>query len=551
VRIWLIGGLLAAAAVAAAGYFFLHEATVPAPKYRTATVERGALVSAVSASGTLNPVTSVVVGSQLSGQIAELLADYNSEVKAGQIIARLDTDQLVARRRQAVADLEVAQAAVAVQRAQIERARADQASARAAIVNARAQVERAASQLKEAERELRRKRELLGRGATSATEAERAEAAFDQARAQLNGAEAQANAALAVERAADAALRIAEAQLDNAQAQVKQREAAVALVDVDLARAEIRSPIDGVVVQRNVEIGQTVAASLQAPVLFNIAQDLRRMQVHASIDEADVGRVRTGQFVSFTVDAFPGQNFEGRVEQIRLGPQVTQNVVTYVVLVSVDNSALRLLPGMTANVRIVIDRRDDVLKVANAALRFRPPGVAAAGGTGGANGAVPAGGPPAGNAGGAPGAQLDVLAARLTEELELDEGQRQQLAEIIDNARRAGAALARSGLAPEERRQQGAALRRQTGERIEAMLRPDQRPRYAEMRGAARAGERQGQVWVLDRDGTPRPRAVRLGISDGSVTEIVAGELSAGEAVLVGGGDRPTSQAGGPPRLGF
>ena len=494
-RRWLTGlvalALAAGAAWAGWQYFGASGTTV---RYRLAKVERGPIVSAVAASGTVNPVTSVIVGSQLSGQIAELMADFNSEVKAGQIIARLDTESLKAKRKQTVADLEAAKAAVTVQRAQLE-------NVQAALV--------------EAERDLKRKRELLGRGATSSAEADRSEATYEKAKAQV---------------------AMARAQIDNAIAQVRQREAAINQVDVDLERSLIRAPIDGVVVQRNVDVGQTVAASLQAPVLFTIAQDLRRMQVHASVDEADVGRVLVGQTVTFTVDAFPGRTFAGAVEQVRKAPQVVQNVVSYTVVITADNPDQRLLPGMTANARVVIDRREDSLKVPNAALRFRPAGAATA---------AAAGAPAAG--GGGPQA-LESLAQRLTTELNLTTDQQRQMREIFEDARPAFAALGRSQAAPDERRQQAQNIRQQIVARIEAILTPEQRPVYARLRANANAAPTTGQAWVQGGDGRPKAVALRLGISDGSFTEAIGGELKPGQEVIVGATE---AKPAGPPRLGF
>lgn len=497
-RRWLTGlVVLALAAGAAWAGWQYFGSSGSAVRYRLAKVERGALVSTVAASGTVNPVTSVIVGSQLSGQIAELMADFNSEVKAGQIIARLDTESLNAKRKQTVADLEAAKAAVTVQRAQLE-------NAQAALV--------------EAERDLKRKRELLGRGATSSAEADRSEATHEKSKAQV---------------------AMAKAQIENAIAQVRQREAAINQVDVDLERSLIRAPIDGVVVQRNVDVGQTVAASLQAPTLFTIAQDLRQMQVHASVDEADVGRVLVGQTVTFTVDAFPGRTFMGAVEQVRKAPQVVQNVVSYTVVITADNSDQRLLPGMTANARVVIDRREDSLKVPNAALRYRPAGSA---------GAAPTASAPA--AGGGGPQALESLAQRLTTELSLTAEQQRQMREIFEDARPAFAALGRSQASPEERRQQAQNIRQQISARIEAILTPEQRPVYARLRANAGAAPTTGQAWIVGGDGRPQAVALRLGISDGSFTEVIGGELKPGQEVIVGATEAKPA-AGGPPRLGF
>ena len=289
-----------------------------APAFRTAKVERGPITATVSSTGTLNPVTSVQVGTQVSGQIQQLFVDFNSPVKKGELIARIDPETFTYRLRQAEADLESSRSSVG--RAQVAQVIAD--------------------------RDLKRTKELVARNFVSPAELDRAQSTFD----------------------------LAAAEVRTAQAVVQQRAAQVATARVDLSRTEIRAPVDGVVIKRSVDVGQTVAASLQAPELFVIAKDLRDMQVDTSIDEADVGRVKPGLRATFTVDAFPGRQFSGEVRSVRKAAQNVQNVVTYIAIISANNERGELLPGMTANVRIVTDTRDSVLKVPNAALRFRPAG---------------------------------------------------------------------------------------------------------------------------------------------------------------------------------
>ncbi|MDP2794646.1 MAG: efflux RND transporter periplasmic adaptor subunit [Sulfurisoma sp.] len=301
------------------------------PAWKLAKVESGPLTAVVSATGTLNPVVSVQVGSQVSGQVVETHVDFNSEVKAGQLIARIDPENFQHRVRQGEADLDAARAAVAVGQAEAIRARVN---------------------LDEARRDFDRKKLLVEKNFISPAERDKARSALD---------------------ASHALLQVAQAQERNSAALVRQREAQLAQARVDLSRTAIRSPVDGVVVKRSIEPGQTVAASLQAPELFVIARNLADMQVEAAIDEADIGRVRVGQKTTFTVDAFPGRTFEGAVRQVRKAALVVSNVVTYTVVISAANPELTLLPGMTANVRIVTAEKDKVLKVANAALRFKPP----------------------------------------------------------------------------------------------------------------------------------------------------------------------------------
>jgi len=314
------------------------------PQYRFAKVERGALSAAVSASGTLSALVTVQVGSQVSGLIQEIKADFNSPVKQNQVIARLDPETFESRVMQAEADLTAAESATEV--------------ARGNLVVRQAEVNKAQIALDEALRNLERKRSLIAQGFLSAAELDTAHSAAETAREQL--------------RLAKADVGVASAQVTSAQAQAGQRRAALNQARIELERTVIRSPVDGVVISRSVDVGQTVAASFQAPVLFTIARDLRQMEVNVAVDEADVGRVQTGQKMRFTVDAFPGERFMAQVTQIRKAPQSSNNVVTYSVMATLDNPDLKLLPGMTASARILTEERKNVLILPNEALRFRP-----------------------------------------------------------------------------------------------------------------------------------------------------------------------------------
>ena len=287
-----------------------------APAYNTATVTRGDLVETVEATGTLDAVTTVQVGSQVSGTIASLQADFNSVVKKGQVIARLDPSLM--------------------------QAQVDQAEA--TIVRLQADVERARVSLDDARLKLDRARALFAEGLIPRADLETADT---------------------TERQADASVKAAQAQVTQARAALNQNR-------VNLDHTVITAPVDGIVISRNVDVGQTVAASMSAPTLFVIAKDLTRMQVEASIDEADIGRIQPGQAVTFRVDAYPRESFTGTVVQVRLEPQVVQNVVSYVTVIDVPNPNGKLRPGMTANVEIEIARADDVLIVPNAATRFQP-----------------------------------------------------------------------------------------------------------------------------------------------------------------------------------
>ncbi len=338
--------LLLVAAVALGGWWSQRDAKAAA-NYKTAKLERGPLLAAVSSSGTVNPVRQVVIGSQVSGQIKEMRVDFNSEVRQGQVIARIDPQVFTYRVNQATADLESTRAAVL--------------NAQANVGAATAAVSRAQLDADNAQRDRLRKQELLDKQFVS-------QADFENSR-NIAGTLAEAL------KVSLAQLEVARAQVVSAQAVVRQREAALSQARFDLERTEIRSPVDGVVIKRSVDVGQTVAASLQAPELFIIARDLSDMQVEAAIDEADIARVRIDQKVTFTIDAFAGRSFEGRVGQIRKAAVSAQNVVTYTVVVAFANPNAAVLPGMTANVRIVTEVRDNVLKVPNAALRVRLSGI--------------------------------------------------------------------------------------------------------------------------------------------------------------------------------
>ena len=288
------------------------------PGYRTIKLERGDIASTILATGTLNPVILVQVGSQISGNIKRLYADFNSVVKKNQVIAQIDPMLL---------------------KAEVEKARANY---KAALAN----VEKAKVIVTDTRRTLNRYKALVKENLVSQSDVDTAQTNYDSA----------------------------AAQIEVARAQVDQTRSTLDFSRTRLDYAIIRSPVDGIVLSRNVDVGQTVAASLQAPTLFTIAQDLTEMQVNTSVDEADIGRVEVGQEVTFTVDAYPSEVFKGRVSQIRNAPQVVQNVVTYDVIIEVENLDLKLKPGMTANVSIVVAEKRNVLRIPNAALRFQPYG---------------------------------------------------------------------------------------------------------------------------------------------------------------------------------
>jgi HlyD family secretion protein len=366
-----LGALILVLLVGVLGLWLLGDDKV-STSYRTAMVERGALVSTVTASGRVAAMVTIDVSSQLSGQVARLEVDYNAVVDEGQVLARLDPQSFEARVRELEAELEVAEANVLMQNAGVERAKADLADAQGTLSVMQNRAASARANYADKQQDLERLQALQSRSAVSRSDLQNAGAERDSAHALLQAATAEAQVQEARIHSAEAALDIAQAGVRNAGAVVKQRQAALDQARVDLERTAIRSPIDGIVISRDVDLGQTVAASLQAPTLFTIAGDLSKIKVEASVDEADIGRVKAGQRVEFTVDAYPQRAFSGKVAQVRMAPQVFQNVVTYMVVIEAENPDHALFPGMTALVRVAVSELEDVLKVPNAALRFRP-----------------------------------------------------------------------------------------------------------------------------------------------------------------------------------
>lgn len=464
--------------------------------YRFTTIEQGDITRSVSASGTLQALVTVDVGSQISGQVTRVLADFNDQVRAGQTLAILDPQTYQSRVAQSQADIAAGQAGVR--------------QAQATLANAQADFDR--------------KKTLVDQGWYSAS-------TLDQA---------------------TAALRTAQANVAAAQARVNQSRAALRSQQADLGRTTIVAPIDGIVVDRKVEPGNTVAASLQAPVLFTIAQDLSKVEVRISVDEADVGQVQEGLAVRFTVDAFPDDSFEGVVTQVRKQPTTEQNVVAYTVIAEADNPQRKLLPGMTANADIVIETRRNVMKVASAALRWSPPT------ENGQNRSAPATAMTPPGFGARPGGGgRQGMGARVVEQLDLDAKQKAAWETISADLRtRMQAARASASGNPQAMRE---AMTRTTGEafaKLEPLLRPDQKAKLATLRATMAQGRgggrnpaalRAGTLHVL-RDGKPTPVAVRVGSTDGASTEIVTRDLKPGDQVIMGGGPKPKADLrGGPP----
>jgi HlyD family secretion protein len=504
--------VIAVAGGGAYGYY-RYGRKPPEPTVMTAAVSHGDIADTVGATGTLQAVTTVQVGTQVSGTIQELHADFNSLVRKGQVIARLDPSLF---------------------QTQIEQARAN-------LIRAQADLERLKVTLDDARMKLKRARELSDRQLIPQSELDTAE---------VNS------------RSIDAQIRSSEAQVTQAQASLNQNQ-------VNLAHTVIEAPIDGLVISRNVDVGQTVAASMSAPTLFVLAADLTKMQVVANLDESDVGRIRPGQRVTFRVDAYPAEDFIGKVAQVRLQPIVQQNVVTYATVIDVPNPELKLKPGMTANVNVEIARRTDITRIPNTALRFRPtpeifaalgitppqpgqagwgegrgrgaPGAQGAQGSQGAQGAQTARGgevaPIAPRAPAAPGeapalgerrAEGRADPARMAERMQnMTPEQREQM---LARMRGRGGEGGRGGDA-------GAATGRR-GQGAETATKP---PVSATGRGSATTidalfgplpqVETRGQVWVYA-DKQMKPVRLRLGITDGQTTELLEGDVEPGTELV-------------------
>jgi HlyD family secretion protein len=527
-------GAVLAVALAGGGWWWVQQGNASKVEYRTAPIARGNLQATVAASGAVSPVSQVSVGTQVSGQIRDLLVDFNTEVKAGQLLAQIDPETFEYRVRSAQADVDAARAAVL--------------TAQANALAAQTQVLRAQVDLDEARRTHERNRMLVGKGFIAQSEADKSNALVNTSTEAVKAVQAQVG--------------VAQAQVKTAQANVAQRDAALAQARIDLARTRITSPVNGIVIKRAIERGQTVASSLQAPELFVIAQNLSDMQVEAAIDESDVGRLKTGQKASFTVDAFPGQTFEGEIRQVRKAATNVANVVTYVAIVGFSNVGGKLLPGMTANVRVVTDQRESVLKVPNAALRMRIAGVEAPAAPQGAasapavsaSAAAVAEGATGGRPAGGPGTEFR---NRLVAELKLNEEQTTRVDAIYAETRPKFGAL--RDLPAEERPKARDRLMADIRARIGEVLTAEQKTRYGALvaESAGRTSTR-GRVYVLDAQGQPQALNVRLGVSDGSSTELLLGpnaangELKEGAEVIIGIKAQAAAGAKGPgPRPPF
>jgi HlyD family secretion protein len=500
----LAGGLFMA-------FSFLKDGQASKQEYRLAAISKGNLKSLVSSTGTLKPINTVKVGSQVSGIIKEIYVDFNAPVKKNQIVALIDPAFYQAQVEQARAQLQIANA-------QLQESIKGIGAAEAGVESAAAQLTSAMATLREAELRYERLSNLASRSMVAKSDLDTALARRDNAQAAVEMAEAQI-------RSAKANLNRVLAQEKGSKALIEQRRAALNLSEIQLRYCTIRSPISGVVIERHVDVGQTVAASLQSPILFTIAEDLTVMQVEADVSEADVGHIAAGQKVEFAVDAFPDQKFNAEVRQIRNSATSIQNVVTYKMIADVKNESLALRPGMTANVNIVTAEVGDVLKAPNAAFRFKPPGEASET-----------------NSRSIPPIRERQTFKHTVKKLGLDAGQAKAYEDIVGQA---DAKLRQVYAQPEGQRDLQSAWRNyytEIGRNLYQILRANQHDIFQEyLRELRERGEkrrqstlRRAKVYILDKAGRPEALDVMAGISDDAQTQIVSEEIKEGDMVIIG-----------------
>jgi HlyD family secretion protein len=367
---WAAAIVVALALAVAGGLWRAHLNN--AITYETVPVERGFIQAKITATGNLNAVVDVLVSSQVSGNIKALYADWNSKVKRGQLVALIDPQIFQAQVDQVAAASHSAQAAAITALAQLEKAKSDLSAANATEKNTEAIAAKDLANEINAKAQWERADELFREGVVAQQDHDTAKANYDASQAQVTADQAQIYAAQQNIKSAQASVEVAQSQLSAARAQERQARAALRQAQINLDHCQIYAPVDGTVIARRMDIGQTVAATLNPPTIFEIAQDLTKMQVDTNVDESDIGNVVKGQTATFLVDSYPDTRFRGTVADIRKAPIITQNVVTYDVVIAVDNSDLKLFPGMTANVTILATKIDDTLKVPNSVLRFRP-----------------------------------------------------------------------------------------------------------------------------------------------------------------------------------
>lgn len=489
---WVYGAAIACAAL----WYFNRDSASSSIEFQTGTLSLGDIESVVNTAGTLSPLSIITVGSEVSGLIVELNADFNSIVSEGDLLARIDDRDVRVLLRQREADLQVSKANLVQEKANLLKAETD---------------------YEFAQNELERTRSLLERKLVSESDLE---------------------TALSRVRTAEASLENAKAQIVSAEASILQREAQLEQAQIDLERTQITSPVDGVVINRLVDLGQAVSANQNIPTLFEVARDLSEMQIEADVGEADIGKISEGLDVRFSVDAYPTQNFIGSVSQVRKAAGTSNNVVTYTIIIDAANPRELLLPGMTANVDIVLGSKEGVLRVPNAALRFRPPGVettTAAAATGGA-------GRGAGLSSAAieqSGKDIGLEGDKLKQFVSAVERNQKEIQAAIASAQSSAGNPGPGGFD----RSAITNIRSKLTSELQTILTPDQytayqasatggRPTGGRTAGATGGLTGNGEVWVM-RDGEPTMVSVRTGLADTQFTEIQSPELSEGDEVIV------------------
>lgn len=467
--------------VVAGGYWYFNQTeNTKALSFQSAEIDKGLIEQSVSATGSVQALITVDLSSQLSGQVSAVNVDFNSKVKKGDLLAIIDKKTFATKVQSAEANLKMSLAGAEVQKASISKYRA---------------------LVEKARQDLERQQKLTDRGVASQTTLEANKTALTTANADLE---------------------VALAQLENANALISQRKSELQAAQIDLERTEIRSPIDGVVISRSIDPGGTVAASLQAPILFRIAQDLSKIQIETQVDEADIGRIQKGNEVTFTVDAYSDLTFQGRVKQVRIGGTAENNVVTYTVIVSANNPKEKLLPGMTATVRIVTGRIENALRVPNAAIRFKP-------------------------AQGIPGAEdrprwgrNEAFLQELAEVLKLTDDQQKQFKKQLDElrARRVNAGnIEENGNGKKRRSAKGKKGKRKSRQGghlfrvLSKILTVEQNAIFKKWRDERRETSRPAVVWLKEKDRLV-PRRIRIGLADEAYSEIVGGILKEGDQVI-------------------
>jgi HlyD family secretion protein len=500
--------------IGAGGYWYYQKNG--AVGWLTETADQGDIRQVISATGSLDAFTLVQVGCQISGIIASIAVDFNDPVHAGQLIAEIDPSTHEAQVQQATANLQNARASERNIAAQLENLKASLLTAQSDETIARANAKKTRVQMGEAQRNAKRMEELFRKKLISTADYESASANFEVMAANVDSAEAQILATKSKQSSVLAQMQASKAQLEGSGFQIQQQEAQLNVAKINLSRTKIFSPIDGVVISRNVDVGQTVAASLQAPTLFTIAQDLKVMQINTSVDEADIGGVKEGQKVSFTVDAHRGRTFSGVVHQVRLSPTVAQNVVNYSVMVNVDNPDLALKPGMTANVEIILEERFNVVRIPTRALFFKSSRLTLPESSG-ASGRDGKGRRPKDSASGTDPLRTPPPGQKATTDQETE---------------------ARSNLnlnAPDDAKTASESVQ----DRAEG------RREKREGRGKSDGN----WVWTLPANGIPKCLFVRTGLSNNSHVEILKGEITSGTAVIIGESGGKNAQNDKPPAL--